>query len=68
MGGRERKESIGSREGRAAGQGLFNASLVFNAAANTEIAVYYDPPMKQACTETHAHGRGRALALEQRKN
>lgn len=30
------KESIGSWEGRAAGQGLFSTSLMLNAAANTE--------------------------------
>lgn len=56
-GGREIKESIGSGEGRAGGQGLFSASLVLNAAANSEkLQFITPPPPERACTETHAHG------------
>lgn len=51
-GGREIKESIGSWEGRAAAQGLFNASLILNATATTEKLQFITIPPVQACTET----------------
>lgn len=46
------KESIGSWEGRAAARGLFNASLILNAAATTEKLQFITIPPVQACTET----------------
>lgn len=54
VGGGGIKESIGSWEGRAAGQGLFSTSLMLNAAANTEKLQFITiPPLEQACTETY---------------